>query len=57
MGLTYAVVAPLLVSAVAIVASDRFALRWGPVLLLLGPIAFALLGRNKAAQPIPSRTL
>lgn len=39
-GLAYAVFAPLAMSAVAMIASDRFALRWGPVALLLGPAAY-----------------
>ena len=56
-GLIYAVVAPLFVSIVGIVAADRFALKWGPVVLLLGPVAYVLIGRNKAARPVASRTL
>jgi amino acid transporter len=57
-GLIYAVVAPLVVSMVGIVAADRFALEWGPVVLLLGPLAYVLLHRNQAAQPVASsRTL
>ena len=35
-GLAYAVIAPLLMSGVAMIASDKFALKWGPVALLLG---------------------
>jgi len=27
-------------SGVALLGSDRFALRWGPVAILLGPIAY-----------------
>ena len=42
-GLAYAVIAPLLMSGVAMIASDKFALRWGPVVLLLGPVAYLLL--------------
>jgi APA family basic amino acid/polyamine antiporter len=54
-GLAYAVIAPLIVSAIAIVVpafshapADRFALLWGPPALLLGPLAYLLLGRKKA---------
>jgi amino acid transporter len=45
-GLAYAVIAPLLMSAVALVASDRFGLRWGPVALLLGPLAYLCFRRR-----------
>jgi amino acid transporter len=40
-GLLYVVGAPLLMSGVAMLGSDRFGARWGPVALLLGPIAYA----------------
>ena len=56
-GLAYAVVAPLLMSGIAMIASDKFALKWGPVGLLLGPIAYILLRRRSGAQPIQSSTL
>jgi amino acid transporter len=46
-GLAYAVIAPLLMSGVAMIASDIFALKWGPVAILLGPVAYFLLRRNK----------
>jgi amino acid transporter len=46
-GLAYAVIAPLLMSGIAMIASDRFALRWGPVALLLGPIAYVIVRRKK----------
>jgi amino acid transporter len=39
-GLLYVVGAPLVMSGVALLGSDRFALRWGPVAILLGPIAY-----------------
>lgn len=38
-GLAYAVIAPLLMSAVALIGSDKFALKWGPI-----PVAFGVLG-------------
>ncbi len=40
LGLAYAVFAPLVMGGVALIASDRFALRWGPVALLLGPALY-----------------
>jgi amino acid transporter len=46
-GLAYAVLAPVVMSAVALVASDRFALRWGPLALLSGPAAYLLVRRGR----------
>ncbi|HXW92332.1 MAG TPA: APC family permease [Terriglobales bacterium] len=42
-GLLYVVAAPLVMSAFALLGSDRFALRWGPIAILLGPIAYLLV--------------
>jgi amino acid transporter len=63
-GLAYAVIAPLVISAVAIIVpafsdapADRFALKWGPVALLLGPVAYLLFRRKKNDQLIQSSTL
>ena len=42
-GLLYVIVAPLVMSVVALVASDPFARRWGPVAVLLGPIMYLVL--------------
>jgi amino acid transporter len=39
-GLFYVVAAPLLMSVVALVGSDPFARRWGPVAVGLGPLAY-----------------
>jgi amino acid transporter len=39
-GLAYVVVAPILMSVVALVGSDKFALKWGPVPVALGVIAY-----------------
>jgi amino acid transporter len=50
-GLAYAVFAPLVISAVA-----RFALEWGPVAVLLGPLAYFGF-RRRPTQLIQSRTL
>jgi len=56
-GLAYAVIAPLLMSGVAMIASDKFALKWGPVALLLGPLAYLVFRRKRDDQLIQSRTL
>jgi hypothetical protein len=47
-GLAYAVGAPLIMSGVALLGSDKFGLRWGPVVLLLGPVAYLLFRRRPA---------
>jgi amino acid transporter len=39
-GLVYVVVAPLVMSVVALVGSDPFARKWGPVPVLLGPVMY-----------------
>ena len=44
-GLTYAVGAPLVMGAVALLGSDRFALLWGPFAIALGPAAYFILRR------------
>ena len=46
-GLTYVVIAPLLISVVALLGSDRFSLKWGPAALALGPLAYLAFGRRK----------
>jgi amino acid transporter len=40
LGLVYVVIAPALMSAVAVVGSDKFALKWGPIPVLLGIAAY-----------------
>jgi len=47
-GLAYAVFAPLFMSGVALIASDRFGLKYGPVVLLLGPVAYFFFRRRPA---------
>jgi len=42
-GLFYVVAAPLAMSVVAMLGSDRFSLLWGPAALALGPVAYFLL--------------
>jgi amino acid transporter len=51
-GLAYAVIAPLLMSAVAMIASDRFGLKWGPVALLLGPLAYLFFRRRPSERAV-----
>jgi amino acid transporter len=46
-GLAYAVIAPLAMGGAALLASDHFALLWGPASLLLGPMAYAWLRRSR----------
>ena len=41
-GLVYAVAAPVVMSAVALLASDRFGMIWGPVVLVLGVGAYGV---------------
>jgi amino acid transporter len=49
-GLFYVVVAPLIMSAVALLGSDRFSLRWGPVAILLGPLVYLFAGKRRLAK-------
>jgi len=42
-GLGYAIGAPLFMSGVALLGSDPFGMRWGPVALLLGPIVYLFI--------------
>jgi amino acid transporter len=52
-GLVYVVIAPIVMGAVALVGSDKFALKWGPVPVALGIVAYFLFlklrgfGRNQ----------
>jgi hypothetical protein len=43
------VVAPLVMSAVAVIGSDKFALKWGPVPVVLGIVAYFILPRLRNA--------
>jgi len=49
-GLAYAVAAPIVMSAVALLASDRFGLMWGPVVVLLGVAAYAVFRRRETVN-------
>jgi amino acid transporter len=51
-GMVYAVGAPLVASGVALVGSDRFGARWGPVVLLLGIAAYVLMRRLRVREGI-----
>lgn len=47
-GLVYVVAAPILMSVVALVGSDKFALKWGPVPVALGVLAYFAFPKIKA---------
>jgi len=49
-GLSYAVWAPVLMSGIALLGSDKFGLRWGPVGLVLGPLAYLFFRRRPEAK-------
>jgi amino acid transporter len=50
LGLRYVVGAPLVMSGIALLGSDRFALRWGPCAILLGPVAYLFMRKMRAAH-------
>ena len=47
-GLVYVVGAPILMAIVALVGSDRFALKWGPLPVALGVVAYFVFPKIKA---------
>jgi amino acid transporter len=54
-GLAYAVIAPLIISAAALIIpmfssaeADKFSSRWGPVVLAVGPLAYLLFRRRSS---------
>ena len=47
-GLAYVVIAPILMGAVALLGSDKFALRWGPIPVALGIVMYFLLRKLRA---------
>ena len=49
-GLIAAVAAVIVMSAVALLGSDKYGLRWGPVALAVGPVVYWLMKRGKTAQ-------
>jgi amino acid transporter len=46
LGLIAAVAAVVLMSGVALLGSDKYGLRWGPVALAAGPVVYFLLHRR-----------
>lgn len=48
-GLIYAVAAPIVMSVVAMLGSDRIGLTYGPLALAVGPVVYLLLRRGPAA--------
>jgi amino acid transporter len=50
LGLGYAVAAPIAMSVVALVGSDRYGRRWGPMALAAGPLIYLAFGRRRARQ-------
>jgi amino acid transporter len=48
-GLLYVVLAPILMGIFALVGSDRFALKWGPIPVLLGVAAYYIFPKIRAA--------
>jgi amino acid transporter len=56
-GLAYVVAAPLVMSAVALVGSDPFARRWGPVAILLGPVMYFAFRKFKTRKNVPGQQL
>jgi amino acid transporter len=49
-GLIYAVGAPVLMSVLALLASNRHGLTWGPVAIAVGPLVYLLVQRKSAAR-------
>ena len=52
-GLIYSVVAVIVMSAVALLGSDRYGLIWGPVALAAGPVVYYLLRHSRSQSPNP----
>jgi len=51
-GLAYVVVAPIVMGVVALVGSDKFALKWGPVPVALGALAYCVFLKIRAKGEI-----
>jgi len=51
-GLAYVVVAPIVMGVVALVGSDKFALKWGPVPVALGALAYFVFPKIRAMVEI-----
>lgn len=48
LGLAYVVIAPLVMSVIALVGSDKFALKWGPIPVALGVLAYFVFPKIKS---------
>jgi len=48
LGLAYVVIAPLVMSVIALVGSDKFALKWGPIPVALGVLAYFVFPKLKS---------
>jgi amino acid transporter len=46
-GLAYVVIAPIVMTVVALVGSDKFALKWGPIPVMLGVVAYFVFPQIK----------
>jgi hypothetical protein len=56
-GLITAVMAVVVMSAIALLGSDRYGLRWGPVALAAGPLLYLALRRSSSRnEPTPGST-
>jgi amino acid transporter len=51
LGLVYVVAAPIAISGVAMLGSDRFGALWGPIALAAGPVAYLLLRYGRRLRP------
>ena len=47
-GLAYVVIAPILMGVVALIGSDKFALKWGPIPVALGVVAYFLFPKIRS---------
>jgi amino acid transporter len=56
LGLAGAVIAVIIMSAVALLGSDRYGLRWGPVALAAGPVIYWLIAKSRKIQASPRVT-
>jgi len=54
-GLLYVIVAPVAMSVAALVASDPFARKWGPVAVLLGPVMYFVFRKLQAGKTASGR--
>jgi amino acid transporter len=49
-GLAYVVIAPIIMGVVALVGSDKFALKWGPLPVALGVLAYFVFPKLKSSK-------